>query len=78
MTMMQHIEEKITKKALDEHAPALIEKGKLEGEQVGVEKRSLEIAKSIFLKGLDENLVAETTGLSFDVIAQIKKSITVH
>ena len=76
MTMMQHLEESIAKKTLDQHAPDLIAQGKLEGEQVGAEKRSLEIAKSMLLKGLDENLVAETTGLAFDVVAQTKQSIT--
>ena len=66
------LEETITKKALDKHAPDLI----AQGEQVGAEKRSLEIAKSMLLESIDENLVAKTTGLAFDVVAQIKQSIT--
>ena len=76
MTMMQNLEEKITKKALDEHAPALIEKGKLEGKLEGANEEKLNIAKSMLLEGLDENLVAKTTGLAFDVVAKIKSSIT--
>ena len=72
MTMMQHLEESIKNKV----APDLIAQGKLEGEQVGAEKRSLEIAKSMLLAGEDENKVAAYTGLAFDVVAQIKQSIT--
>ena len=72
MTMMQHLEESIKNKV----APDLIAQGKLEGEQVGAEKRSLEIAKSMLLESIDENLVAKTTGLAFNVVAQIKQSIT--
>ena len=72
MTMMQHLEESIKNKV----APDLIAQGKLEGKIEGANERSLEIAKSMLLKGLDENLVAETTGLAFDVVTQIKQSVT--
>ena len=79
MTMMQHLEKSIAKKTLDQHAPDLIAqgklKGKLEGEQVGAEKEKLNIAKSMLLAGEDENKIATYTGLAFDVVAQIKKSI---
>ncbi len=76
MTMMQHLEESIAKKTLDEHAPNLIAQGKLEGKLEGANERSLEIAKSMLLAGEDENKVAAYTGLAFDVIAKIKDSIT--
>ena len=66
------LEETITKKALDKHAPDLI----AQGEQVGAEKEKLNIAKSMLLESIDENLVAKTTGLAFNVVAQIKQSIT--
>ena len=69
------LEETITKKALDKHAPDLIAQGKLEGEQVGAEKRSLEIAKSMLLEGANETFVVKTTGLAFDIVAQIKHAI---
>ena len=72
MTMMQHLEESIKNKV----APDLIAQGKLEGKLEGANEEKLNIAKSMLLKGLDENLVAETTGLAFDVVAQIKQSIT--
>jgi len=72
MTMMQHLEESIKNKV----APDLIAQGKLEGEQVGAEKRSLEIAKSMLLEGADETFVVKTSGLSAEKIAEIKSSIT--
>ena len=76
MTMMQHLEKSIAKKTLDQHAPDLIAQGKLEGKLEGANEEKLNIAKSMLLESIDENLVAKTTGLAFDIVAQIKKSIT--
>ena len=68
MTMMQHLEKSIAKKTLDKHAPDLIAQG--------AEKRSLEIAKSMLLKGYDEKEVVAVTGLSAEMVSEIKSSIT--
>lgn len=52
--------------------------GKLEGLQSGIEQgkheEALEIAKNMFLKGLDLNLIKEITSLSDQDLAQIMKS----
>ena len=64
MTMMQHLEESIKNKV----APDLIAQG--------ANEEKLNIAKSMLLAGEDENKVAAYTGLAFDVVAQIKQSIT--
>ena len=68
MTMMQHLEESIKNKV----APDLI----AQGEQVGAEKEKLNTGKSMLLAGEDENKVSAYTGVAFDVVAQIKQSIT--
>ena len=62
------LEETITKKALDKHAPDLIAQG--------ANEEKLNIAKSMLLEGADETFVVKTSGLAFDVVAQIKQSIT--
>ena len=64
MTMMQHLENKF------------VAKGIQKGEQVGAEKEKLNIAKSMLLAGEDENKVAACTGLDFDIVVQIKSSMT--
>ena len=66
MTMMQHLEESIAKKTLDQHAPHPIEKG--------IEK----VARSMLAKNADINFVAETTGLTVVQLEAIKSSLTIH
>ena len=48
-----------------------IEKGMKEGMEKGMEKSKFEIAKSMKLKELDLNLIAECTGLSAEEIEEL-------
>jgi len=47
--------------------------GKAEGIEEGEEKRSRKIAHNLLLKGLDVHLVAETTGLSIEILKEIQE-----
>lgn len=44
-------------------------------QQRAVEKKMFEVAKNMFTEGLDEQLVARTTGLPKAVLAKIKKEV---
>ena len=46
--------------------------GIAEGMEKGMEKKSLEIAKKMLTKGMDEATVMEITGLSAQMIQQLK------
>ena len=46
-----------------------------QGKAVGMEKRSLEIARKMLAKGIDEATVKEITGLSVEHILQLKAEI---
>ena len=46
--------------------------GIAEGMEKGMEKKSLEIAKKMLTKGMDETTVMEITGLSAEMIQQLK------
>ncbi len=47
----------------------------MKGIAEGMEKRSLEIAKKMLAKGIDEATVKEITGLSAEHILQLKAEI---
>ena len=49
--------------------------GIAEGMELGMEKRSLEIARKMLAKGIDEATVKEITGLSAEHILQLKAEI---
>ena len=49
-----------------------MEKGMEKGMVKGMEKKSLEIAKKMLTKGMDETTVMEITGLSAEMIQQLK------
>ena len=49
--------------------------GIAEGMELGMEKRSLEIARKMLAKGIDEATVKEITGLSVEHILQLKAEI---
>ena len=52
-----------------------IDTAKREGIAEGMEKRSLEIARKMLAKGIDETTVKEITGLSAEHILQLKAEI---
>ena len=52
-----------------------VDTAKREGIGEGMEKRSLEIARKMLAKGLDEATVKEITGLSAEHILQLKAEI---
>ena len=52
-----------------------VDTAKREGIAEGMEKRSLEIARKMLAKGLDEATVKEITGLSAEHILQLKAEI---
>jgi predicted transposase/invertase (TIGR01784 family) len=64
MTIAQQLEQKGIEKG--------IEKGILLGEQRGIEKGKLEVARTMLQNGLDRNTVMKMTGLSEDDLAQIR------
>ena len=49
-----------------------IAEGMEKGIEKGMEKKSLEIAKKMLTKGMDEATVMEITGLSAEMIQQLK------
>ena len=49
-----------------------VDTAKREGIAEGKEKKSLEIAKKMLTKGMDEATVMEITGLSAEMIQQLK------
>ena len=52
-----------------------VDTAKREGIAEGMEKRSLEIARKMLAKGIDEAPVTEITGLSMEHILQLKAEI---
>ena len=52
-----------------------VDTAKREGIAEGMEKRSLEIARKMLAKGIDEATVKEITGLSAEHILQLKAEI---
>ena len=52
-----------------------VDTAKREGIAEGREKRSLEIARKLLAKGIDEETVKDTTGLSAEQILQLKAEI---
>ena len=52
-----------------------VDTAKREGIAEGMEKRSLEIARKMLAKGIDETTVKEITGLSEEHILQLKAEI---
>ena len=52
-----------------------VDTAKREGIAEGMEKRSLEIARKMLAKGIDEATVKEITGLSTEHILQLKAEI---
>ena len=52
-----------------------IEKGRAEGMEKGMSQRSLEIARKMLAKGLDDTTIIEMTGLSLDEIRLLKSQM---
>ena len=82
---MRQVEERYTPQDLREYEASKIayrdiknsvdtakREGIAEGMEKGMEKKSLEIAKKMLTKGMDETTVMEITGLSAEMIQQLK------
>ena len=82
---MRQVEERYTPQELREYEASKIayrdiknsvdtakREGIAEGKEKGMEKKSLEIAKKMLTKGMDEATVMEITGLSAQMIQQLK------
>ena len=78
---MRQVEERYTPQELREYEASKIayrdiknsvDTAKREGIAEGMEKRSLEIARKLLAKGIDEATVKDTTGLSEEQILQLK------
>ena len=82
---MRQVEERYTPQELREYEASKIayrdiknsvdtakREGIAEGMEKGMEKKSLEIAKMMLTKGMDETTVMEITGLSAQMIQQLK------
>ena len=82
---MRQVEERYTPQELREYEACKIayrdiknsvdtakREGIAEGMEKGMEKKSLEIAKKMLIKGMDEATVMEITGLSAEMIQQLK------
>ena len=82
---MKQVEERYTPQELREYEASKIayrdiknsvdtakREGIAEGMEKGMEKKSLEIAKKMLTKGMDEATVMEITGLSAEMIQQQK------
>lgn len=57
---------------LDDRYQKGMEEGMAKGEEVGKSQRSIEIAKNMLAKGMDEATIQEITGLTEDQILQIQ------
>ena len=57
---------------LDDRYQKGMEEGMAKGEEVGKNQRSIEIAKNMLAKGMDEATIQEITGLTEDQILQIQ------
>ena len=77
---MRQVEERYTPQELREYEASKIayrdiknsvDTAKREGIAEGMEKKSLEIAKKMLTKGMDEATVMEITGLSAEMIQQL-------
>ena len=78
---MRQVEERYTPQELREYEASKIayrdiknsvDTAKREGIAEGMAKKSLEIAKKMLTKGMDEATVMEITGLSAEMIQQLK------
>ena len=78
---MRQVEERYTPQELREYEASKIayrdiknsvDTAKRESIAEGMEKKSLEIAKKMLTKGMDETTVMEITGLSAEMIQQLK------
>lgn len=78
---MRQVEKRYTPQELREYEASKIaycdiknsvDTAKREGIAEGMEKKSLEIAKKMLTKGMDEATVMEITGLSAQMIQQLK------
>ena len=82
---MRQVEERYTPQELREYEASKIayrdiknsvdtakREGIAEGMEKGMEKKSLEIAKKMLTKGMDEATVMEITGLSAQMIQQLQ------
>lgn len=68
MTIAQQLEQKGMEKGMEQG----IEKGILLGEQRGIEKGKLEVARTMLQNGLDHNTIMKLTGLTADELAKIR------
>ena len=71
----QEIREYETSKMAYRDIKNSVDTAKREGIAEGMEKRSLEIARKMLAKGIDEAMVKEITGLSAEHILQLKAEI---
>lgn len=60
---------------MTELGKSLMEEGKLEGMKEGAKKKALEIAKKAILKGLDNESIADLTGLTIDQIEILRETV---
>ena len=87
---MRQVEERYTPQELREYEASKIayrdiknsvdtakREGIAEGMEKGMEKKSLEIAKKMLTKGMDEATVMEITGLSAEMIQQLKAEMLI-
>lgn len=59
-------------KGMEEGMEKGMKQGMAKGEEVGKNQRSIEIAKNMLAKGMDEATIQEITGLTEDQILQIQ------
>ena len=59
-------------KGMEEGMEEGMKQGMAKGEEVGKSQRSIEIAKNMLAKGMDEATIQEITGLTEDQILQIQ------
>ena len=72
---MKQVEERYISKMAYRDIKNSVDTAKREGIAEGMEKRSLEIARKMLAKGIDEATVKEITGLSAEHILQLKAEI---
>ena len=72
--IQQHLSKELGDEAMT-IAQQLRNEGMQQGMQQGIRQNSHEIAKKLILKGLDEEFIAETTGLRVEEIRKLKKEL---
>ena len=73
VSALSYAEEKGIQKGIEQGVKQGLEQGVKQGLEQGAKQEKIEIAKNLIQKGLDDNFIIETTGLSVEEVREIRK-----